>query len=278
LALSAVARPNLAALPSPPRSSDIASARVLLVEDMVVNQEIARSMLESAGHHVDAVPDGLDAIMAVEARSYDVVLMDIQMPVMDGVTATRRIRGLPGPEKDVPIVAMTANVLPAQIESFRAAGMNGHVGKPIRREDLLKAVARFAPPASLAQVAPVRNSDSDAVLDADTFAEVTELLGHGKTNELLGRLRVQLTDQFPARAETTEELAKLAQEAHKFVSTAGMFGFQALSNSCARLEAAARGNHDDVADILAEAQAACRDTLAEIAVRLARPENAAKSA
>ena len=121
-----------------------AAARILLVEDVPINQDIARTVLQAAGHEVDVVADGAEAIMAVQANLYDLVLMDIQMPVMDGITATRHIRALQNPAKDVAILAMTANVLPQQIAQFRAAGMDDHVGKPFKRDELHAAVRRWA--------------------------------------------------------------------------------------------------------------------------------------
>ncbi|HEX2510627.1 MAG TPA: PAS domain S-box protein [Microvirga sp.] len=121
-----------------------AAARILLVEDVPINQDIARTVLQAAGHEVDVVADGAEAIMAVQANLYDLVLMDIQMPVMDGITATRHIRTLQNPAKDVAILAMTANVLPQQIAQFRAAGMDDHVGKPFKRDELHAAVRRWA--------------------------------------------------------------------------------------------------------------------------------------
>jgi signal transduction histidine kinase/CheY-like chemotaxis protein len=120
------------------------SARILLVEDNDINRDIARSMLEAAGHEVDIAADGSIAVMAVQSNRYHLVLMDVQMPIMDGVCATRLIRSLPGPECDVPIVALTANVLPEQVRSFKAAGMNDFMGKPFRREELLSRVDRWA--------------------------------------------------------------------------------------------------------------------------------------
>jgi CheY-like chemotaxis protein len=119
-------------------------ARILVVEDNEINQEIARAVLQAAGHEVDLAADGAEAVMAVQAKRYDLVLMDIQMPVMDGITATQRIRSLRHPAKDLPIVAMTANVLPQQVVQYRAAGMDDHVGKPFKRDDLFSAIERWS--------------------------------------------------------------------------------------------------------------------------------------
>ena len=126
------------------QATAVRAANILLVEDVEINQEIARAVLQGAGHSVDVVPDGLQAVMAVQAKAYDLVLMDVQMPGMDGITATRHIRALSRPARDVPIVAMTANVLPAQILAYSAAGMNDHIGKPFKRRELHAAVERWA--------------------------------------------------------------------------------------------------------------------------------------
>jgi CheY-like chemotaxis protein len=133
-----------------PRSPAI---RVLLVEDVDVNREIARLMLERLGYRVDTVNDGAEAVSTVKTNDYDIVLMDIQMPVMDGITATKVIRGFSEPKGCIPIIAMTANVLPRQIESFMAAGMSGHIGKPFRRDDLVVAIERCLHPGSSPQAA-----------------------------------------------------------------------------------------------------------------------------
>ena len=129
------------------KPDDAAKARtasILVVEDVEVNQDIARAVLERAGHRVHIVGDGADAVAAVQQQPFDVVLMDIQMPGMDGLTATRLIRELAGPVHDIPVVAMTANVLPAQIIELRAAGMDDHVGKPFKRQELYATVDRWA--------------------------------------------------------------------------------------------------------------------------------------
>ena len=124
-----------------------ASGRVLVVEDLAINRELLQAVLTQAGHRVDIAGDGAEAVAAVQAAAYDVVLMDVQMPVLDGVAATARIRALPGPQRDVPIVALTATVLPDRVARFRAAGMNDHVGKPFGKQELLDAVARWLPAA-----------------------------------------------------------------------------------------------------------------------------------
>ncbi|HWH21954.1 MAG TPA: PAS domain-containing protein, partial [Allosphingosinicella sp.] len=133
---------NAPADPGPvlPAGGEARTGTILLVDDLPINQELACAILKRSGHEVDVASNGAEAVHAVQGRKYDLVLMDIQMPVVDGVTATRMIRGLPGPASRVPIVAMTANVLPEQVREFRAAGMDGHVAKPIKQAELHRAV------------------------------------------------------------------------------------------------------------------------------------------
>jgi signal transduction histidine kinase/ActR/RegA family two-component response regulator len=116
-------------------------ARILLVEDVPFNQELAEAILVRAGHQVRIAGDGLEALKAVADEDFDLILMDVQMPRMDGITATRRIREMEAPKSQVPIIAMTANVLAEQVREFAAVGMNGHVAKPIRQPELHAAIA-----------------------------------------------------------------------------------------------------------------------------------------
>ncbi len=133
--------------------------RLLLVEDVDVNQELAKAVLEVAGHRVDVVADGAAAVRAVAENAYDLVLMDVHMPGMDGLTATRLIRQSPGPASRVPIIALTANVLPEQIASFRSAGVDGHIGKPFDYEELCATVAHWLGDAEHALAAPAAAAD-----------------------------------------------------------------------------------------------------------------------
>ncbi len=118
-------------------------ARILLAEDLAMNRDLAVTMLTKAGHHVDAVEDGAAAVAAVQEQAYDLVLMDVQMPVMDGLEATRRIRGLPGPVGRIPILALSAGVLQVEVERCLQAGMNAHLAKPLEKTKLLAAIGRW---------------------------------------------------------------------------------------------------------------------------------------
>jgi PAS domain S-box-containing protein len=117
---------------------------VLVVDDNSTNRLIARRMLENLGALVVTADDGAQAVAAASRASYDLIFMDIQMPVMDGIEATRRIRALPGPAGATPIVAMTANALAHQVQSYLAAGMDASVAKPLSPAALVSTIGRLA--------------------------------------------------------------------------------------------------------------------------------------
>ena len=121
--------------------------RVLVAEDNPVNQQLTLALLRRAGHSAEAVSNGEEAVEAVEARRYDLVLMDVQMPVMDGLEATRRIRRLSGAAMRIPIVALTANAMQGDAAICLEAGMDDYLSKPINARKLLDTITRFAKPA-----------------------------------------------------------------------------------------------------------------------------------
>ena len=118
--------------------------RLLLAEDNIVNQKVAVRVLERLGYRVDVVSDGVEAVDAVASRPYDVVLMDVQMPLLDGLDATRMIRGRDGADGAPYIIAMTANAFAEDRADCLAAGMNDYLSKPVRSEDLAGALRRAA--------------------------------------------------------------------------------------------------------------------------------------
>lgn len=123
---------------------------ILLVEDNQVNQLVASSLLRKLGHHVDLAENGKRALQALTNKNYDIVLMDCQMPVMDGYEATRRIRENPDWQA-LPVVAVTANVMQGDREDCLASGMNDYITKPYNRDELKAVIARWAPGAPVGQ-------------------------------------------------------------------------------------------------------------------------------
>jgi two-component system sensor histidine kinase/response regulator len=117
-------------------------ARILVAEDLQPNQILVAEMLKGAGHDVQVVGNGAEAVEAVRRRRFDLVLMDVEMPEMDGLDATRSIRQLKG--RHVPIIALSAGAMPDQEERCRAAGMDDFVAKPCSRGALLDIVGRWA--------------------------------------------------------------------------------------------------------------------------------------
>ncbi len=138
---------------------DIRGANVLLVEDNEINQQVAKEILESAGLNVALAADGQEGVNAVKANNYDVVLMDVQMPVMDGYTATREIRK-DKQFKDLPIIAMTAHAMTGDEDKSLQVGMNGHVTKPIDPDLLFSTLQKWIKP--IEKQAQVKPSEAPA--------------------------------------------------------------------------------------------------------------------
>jgi len=126
-----------------PEPTAFRPARILVVEDTAINRIIVDTMLSQAGHSVTLANDGAEALDAVRKDAFDLILMDMQMPVMDGLEATRRIRGSDESISGIPIVALTAAVLPNEIERCMQAGMSDFLPKPIVLDTLLRTVAKW---------------------------------------------------------------------------------------------------------------------------------------
>jgi len=222
--------------------------KILVVEDMKINQRLAGAILESAGHRVDFACDGAEAIIALQNTDYDVVLMDVQMPGVDGVTATRSIRALSHVNNTVPIIAATANNEPAQIAAFKAAGMDEHIGKPFMRIDLLAAIDRVVARAGSVQPAADLAFGQD-LFDPSIYARVVDMLGRAEAEALLDILIALVEQGIASIPLDTSNSSHLAAEAHRIVSSSGTLGFMALSRACADLEAACLGSGEIAAPL-----------------------------
>jgi PAS domain S-box-containing protein len=156
-------------------SEEIRRLRLLLVEDNQVNQIVIGTMLQKLGHHVDTVSNGAEALQTLRLVPYDLVFMDVQMPVMDGPTATQWIRASDEPWSNIPIVALTANALDGQREYYLENGMSDYVSKPVQMEELAAAILRQTN-VSGAPVDPTSDSGVDEPLSDDANAALSALL------------------------------------------------------------------------------------------------------
>jgi len=180
----------------------ISGGAVLVAEDNPINQQVARELLEQAGMTVTIAGDGRAAVAAVTEQTFDAVFMDIQMPVMDGLEATRLIRELPG-VKDIPIIAMTAHALVGDREKCLAAGMNDHVAKPIDITELHGALIRWIPPRrhtgkhhSRQETSPQPSTTVAPLPEALPGIDVAEALRRtGGNRELLRRILTDFEEQ-----------------------------------------------------------------------------------
>src|SRR5512143_2935469 len=207
--------------------------RVLLAEDNTVNQQVATAMLVKRGHQVDVVDNGRAAVEAIQARPYDVVLMDIQMPEMDGFTATERIRALPR-GRTLPIIALTAHALSGERERCLAHGMSGYLAKPFKAHDLFSAVEERASPAPPPSLPPVDLAAFRRTMrDAGAEASVDGILA-----AFIGAVPGQVEALVAATRGTEPE--PIAFAAHALKSAAVTIGARSLAVLLEEAEVAAR--------------------------------------
>ncbi|WP_175426406.1 ATP-binding protein [Azospirillum brasilense] len=271
--------PCAAAPPVPRRPS-----RILLAEDLAMNRELTVAMLLGAGHRVDTVADGRQAVEAVQRGVYDLVLMDVHMPDMDGHAATRAIRALPPPVGTIPILAMSASALPDEVRRCHAAGMNGHIAKPVDRSLLLDAIDRAAgdraagdraaggavegepavaspaaafpvaaagtgvPPRSVVAPIPLRQP-----LDLAMLRRLSDDLGE----DACVRLAVAFLDDLPERmgllagGGLRADPGDAAAQAQALIAPAAALGLVRLASACRALCAALRaGRRDEAAGLI----------------------------
>ena len=250
--------------------------RVLMADDVAANRELVSAMLTRHGHRVDLAENGSQAVECAQRGGYDVVLMDVQMPVMDGLEAVRRIRRLPPPVGTVPILALTANVMPNEQRRYLAAGMDRCLIKPIVWGDLFAALAAVAS-GSLHEVVsiiptPAVVTTSEPLLDRDRIDGMAgklpgqmlwQMLARGLdgAQEACARLRASLGDPH-----------ELAAEAHRMRGSAGTFGFAKLAALAGAIEERARAG-TSAADLVDALDAVMGET--RVAARSLQPEDRA---
>ncbi|EFL52441.1 multi-sensor hybrid histidine kinase [Solidesulfovibrio fructosivorans JJ]] len=227
--------------------SKLRGAKVLLVEDNAINQEVARELLARNGVRTKVADNGRTAMEMLQKERFDGVLMDCQMPVMDGYEATRKIRAMGGFE-DLPIIAMTANVMAGDKEKCLACGMNAHIGKPINFKELSQTLGRWITPAhpegpEMPEEAPGPGEDAVSweAPGLDTRRGLARVQGNvALYRRLLERFVTDYGD-FSAmfrRALAAGEAAAPARLAHTLKSVAGNIGARRVQQAAKALEAA----------------------------------------
>jgi CheY-like chemotaxis protein/HPt (histidine-containing phosphotransfer) domain-containing protein len=241
---------------------NLKGARLLLVEDDEINREVALDLLQGEGVHVDTAVNGREALEKLAAARYDGVLMDCQMPVMDGFAATRALRGMAGFET-LPVIAMTASSTATDRDEALAAGMNDHIAKPIDIDEVLQTLARWVLPRR--EQAP----DADPRLHSLPGIDGVEALKRMRGNEVLLRKSLQrflqVYGDFVSRLESTwasGEAEGARRMAHDLQSLSGTLGMQALRQHALALEQAC------IAGDAAAVPARLHDLSAELALVL----------
>ncbi len=230
---------------------NIYGARILLVEDNAMNQQIATEILEDAGFVVDLAKNGEEAVSKVHTQAYDVVLMDMQMPVMDGVSATLAIRAETRFDR-LPIVAMTANAMQQDRERCLAAGMNDHLAKPIEPDDLWAVLRKWIKPSLTLQPPTIQKPSHtelieipDDISGLDTAQALRRM--RGKRELYLSILQSFITEQADVPAQIHSALQANDHDtaerlAHTLKSLSGNIGAIAIQALAEQLELGLR-NH-----------------------------------
>jgi signal transduction histidine kinase/DNA-binding response OmpR family regulator/HPt (histidine-containing phosphotransfer) domain-containing protein len=247
------ARPDAAVAASiddrPVQAKDGQGPRILIAEDNVINQQIATTILTDAGYRIDLANDGREAIEAVARQPYDLVLMDLQMPMVDGLQAAREIRKMAGAAGRIPIVALTANAMLGDREACLAAGMNDYVSKPFERRALLATLAQWIPGGGAARPEPARDapsSPSDGWLDTGHLDRLAGMMPGPRfamiVDSYLASIGPQLAEFRMLAAGA--DFSGLARACHVLKGTSGNLGTRELQRLSGELELAARAEDE----------------------------------
>lgn len=267
----------------------IKGAVILLVEDNEFNQQVASELLTAAGFVVDIAEDGKKSLDMIGRRTYDAVLMDMQMPVMDGVTATMEIRKRES-LKNMPVIAMTANVMEADIKRCTDAGMNDHVAKPIDPDELFTKLLKWVTPQKRTHVSPPDQKKA-AAKTVDGIPDIPGLdyaLGMkrvlGKKDFYLNMLKMFLANQGDAPEQIRQSLEKgdiqtAERMAHTAKGVSGNIGATALQELAAQVEKGIKEGlpKQQIEELLTHYAYAHKDMVEKLRVFLAVPGAAEES-
>jgi signal transduction histidine kinase/DNA-binding response OmpR family regulator len=217
--------------------------RILVAEDNMVNQQLALQLLRRMGYRADIAANGLEVLEALQRQFYDVVFMDVHMPEMDGLSATRQICQQRSPAERPRIVAMTANAMRGDREKCLRAGMDDYISKPIRVEELVRALNQCLPREYPTEPA----SAPESAIDSDVLQAFREAMGDA-ASECLAQLIEVFLEETPNLVQAIETAAArgdataMQRSAHALKSSSASLGAMTLSQYCQNLEAMGRSN------------------------------------
>ena len=239
-----------------PNAGVLRGVRILLAEDSIDNQVLLRAVLGSVGAEVEVVENGRMAVERVKTDTFDVVLMDMNMPEMDGYEATRRLRDY-GYRR--PILALTANAMSGDADRCLAAGCDVHLAKPIDRKQLILAVSQYAPPET-GQTGALMKSPAPAVSPGPRDGIVSQFADDPQLAGILPGFIQRLSSQLEALCNALEEerLEDAERLAHRLKGAGGSYGYPTLSEVAKSLELAAKARDmDGATEALAEVKEVC---------------------
>jgi signal transduction histidine kinase/CheY-like chemotaxis protein len=239
-------RPMPEPMPPPaPPDPNLPGLLVLVADDLAPNRLVVQALLAPAGHRVEFVSNGSAAVAAVERQAFDIVLMDVHMPGMDGLEATRRIRTLPAPKGAIPILGVTASTLPEEISACYEAGMDGHLAKPIDRDALLAAMQDLVAGHSWRAALPAMTPEEPPLVNEATLrrslADLGALASHAM-QDMVEEIREGCA--VLAEPRIARDVTRMRQAAHLVMEPARSLGAERLTNGIDRLQRAIRAGQD----------------------------------
>ena len=259
---------------------DLPAKHILVAEDYHLNQKLISAMLSNLGHRISLANNGLEAVSAVLRFPYDLILMDVHMPELDGKAAARRIRGLPRPEGDIPIIALTADASMDQKQQCLDAGMNDYLTKPIVLPDLLRSMARCLateqlPERDTTTQPTIAKSESgfDAeatsapIIDADLLFEFAAIVGWDTFAKLFETLEKDFAEhrKIITRAAENNEIVVLRAQIQALNGALGQFGATKAQETAHVIETLCKADYSENASgMVPRFLQLCNDSISDL--------------
>ncbi len=226
------------------------TGRVLVVEDQEANAVLAKALLEDMGHAVEVAVNGAEALKKLAQARFDVLLMDLEMPVMGGLEAARHIRAMDGPIGKIPVIAMSASASASDIARCKAAGMDEHIAKPIARDAIVRALDRWIPERRM------KRRNENARLDLSPVRKLVAMVGQSAAMEVARAYESALVKRLEVFRAKHLNLAAIKTEVHNLVGISTTLGFDELTEIARKVDERLR-DAEPVEDLMPNLIANC---------------------